>query len=87
VELPRDKDRQSPRDAVAGLLAAASIAASLVGLAYRPARIVPFAAVVALIAAGMSARHSRLAQAAVATAGACFVGGMILAVVTNNPLF
>ena len=33
--------RQRPADAVAGLLASLSIFASLVGLAYRPARLIP----------------------------------------------
>ena len=87
MEISPDTERQSPADAVAGLLAAAAIFTSLIGLAYRPVRIVPFAVVVALVAAGMSGRHTRLAQAAVAISGACFVGGMILAVITSNPLF
>ena len=87
MELSPDTERQSPADSVAGLLAAAAIFTSLIGLAYRPVRIVPFAVVVALVAAGMSSRHTRLAQAAVAISGACFVGGLILAVITSNPLF
>jgi hypothetical protein len=76
-----------PADAIAGLLAALSLAASLIGLAYRPARVIPFALLLAVIAAGMGGRHSRLAAAAIATGGACFVVGMAIAVITDNPVF
>jgi hypothetical protein len=87
MEASSGTDRQSPVDAVAGLLAAAAIFAACVGLVYRPVRIVPFAVVVALISAGMSRKYSRLSQAAVGICAACFVGGMIIAVVTSNALF
>ena len=76
-----------PADAIAGLLAALSLAASLIGLAYRPARVIPFALLLAVIATGMGGRHSRLAAAAVTTGAACFVVGMAVAVITNNPVF
>jgi hypothetical protein len=76
-----------PADAIAGLLAALSLAASLVGLAYRPARLIPFALLLAVIAAGMGGRHSRLVAAAVVTGAVCFVVGMALAVITDNPVF
>jgi hypothetical protein len=80
-------DRQSPADAVAGLLAAAAMFTSLIAVAYRPVRVAPFAVLIALIAVGMSKRHERLGQLAVAVSGASFVAGMILAVLTRNPLF
>jgi hypothetical protein len=76
-----------PADTIAGLLAALSLAASLIGLAYLPARVIPFALLLAVIAAGMGGRNSRLAAAAIATGAACFVVGMALAVITNNPVF
>jgi hypothetical protein len=79
--------RDRPADAIAGLLAALSITASLVGIAYRPARLIPFALLVAVVATGMGGRHSRLAAAAVLIGGACFVLGMALAVITNNAVF
>ena len=78
---------ERPADAIAGLLASLSLFASLIGLAYRPARLIPFALLLAVIAAGMSGRHSRLAAAAVGTGAVCFVLGMAIAVITNNPVF
>lgn len=80
-------DRQSPADAVAGLLAASAMFVSLIAVVYRPVRVAPFAIAVALVAAAMSARHARLAQLALGVSSACFVVGTILAVVTNHPLF
>lgn len=74
-------------DTIAGLLAALSIFASLIGLAYRPARLVPAAVVLALIATAMGGRHSRLAALAIAVGAVCFVLGMALAVLTDHPLY
>jgi hypothetical protein len=73
-------------DAIAGLLAAASIALSLIALAERPARLVPVAAVLALVAGRMSSRHSRLALAAVFIAVIAWVVGLTIAVITDAPL-
>jgi hypothetical protein len=87
MDRPADPDRQSPADAVAGLLAAVAMFTSLIAVAYRPVRVAPFAVVIALIAVGMSKRHERLGQLALAVSSASFVAGMILAVVTQNPLF
>ncbi len=85
VSSVRDRDR--PAEVVAGLMASASIAASLIALAYRPIRIAPFAILIALIAAGIGGRHGRLAALAVWVGTACFIGGMVIAVITRNPLF
>jgi hypothetical protein len=82
---PVDRDR--PADTIAGFLAAVAIFAALFSLAYRPVRIDPFAIVVALIAAGMGGRHQRLAAVAVATASVCFILGMVIAILTEKPLF
>ncbi|HVD49677.1 MAG TPA: hypothetical protein VNB50_06605 [Gaiellaceae bacterium] len=79
--------RQRPGEAVAGLLASLSILASCVGVAYRPGRLIPFGILLALLAAAIGGRHSRLAAFAVVTGGVCFVVGMALAVLTNNPLY
>jgi hypothetical protein len=75
------------REAVAGLLATAAIFASLLGIAYRPARIVPFAIVLALVSARMTTRWSRLAAVAVAATVVCWVLGMAVAVLTERPLY
>lgn len=79
--------REATTAAVSGLLASAALFAALLALVYRPARIIPAAIVLALVAARMSDRHRRLAGVAVGTAGVCWVLGMTIAVVTNHPLF
>ena len=82
---PIAQDR--PADTIAGLLAALSILASAIGLAYRPARLVPFGLLLAVIAVGIGGRNSRLAATAIVIGGVCFVVGMAVAVITNNPVF
>jgi hypothetical protein len=79
--------QERPADAIAGFLAALSLLGSAIGLAYRPARLIPFAVLLAVIAAGMGGRHARLTAFALVIGGACFVVGMALAVLTNNPVF
>ena len=82
---PISEDRSA--DAIAGFLAALSILGSAIGLVYRPARLIPFAILVAVIAVAMGGRNARLAAAAVVIGGICFVVGMAVAVVTNNAVF
>ena len=79
--------RQRPAEAVAGLLSAAALAVSLLGLAYRPGRLIPFAVVIALISTAIGGRHQRLAALALAVGAVCFVVGMALAVITEHPVF
>ncbi len=64
-----------------------SIFASLVGVAYRPGRLIPAALLLALLASAMGGRHQRLAAFAIGIGGACFVIGMAAAVITDHPLF
>jgi hypothetical protein len=80
-------DRARAGEAVAGLLASLSIFASLIGVAYRPGRLIPFALLVALLATAIGGRHSRLAAFALAVGAVCFVVGMAVAVITSNPVF
>jgi hypothetical protein len=82
---PITQDR--PADTIAGLLAALSIVGSAIGLAYRPARLVPFGLLLAVIAVGIGGRNARLATTAIAVGAVCFVIGMAVAVITNNPIF
>ena len=82
-----ENDRPTAIDAVAGLLAGASLALSFVALAYRPARLVPAAILLALLAGRMSPRHGRLAITAMFVAAAAWVLGMTIAVVTDGPLY
>ena len=79
--------RWTAADTVAGFLATLSILASLLALAYRPVRILPFAIVLALAAAVMSERNQRLAGWAIAVAVVCWTVGMTIAVVTESPLW
>lgn len=74
-------------DAIAGLLAALAIFVSLISLAYRPGRLVPAALLMALLATAIGGRHQRLAALAIAVGAICFVVGMALAVLTDNPLY
>ena len=53
----------------------------------RPVRIGVAAVVLALIAAGIGGRHRKLAAVAVGIAGAGWLLGMVIAVVTQKPLF
>ncbi len=86
-------------DTLAGLMSAAAIFIGLLGmtnfnlsisgthLEMRPIRIGVAAIVLALVAAGIGGRHRRLAGAAVAIAAGAWVAGMIIAVVTERPIF
>lgn len=81
------EDRYTQTDAVVGFLAAAALAAGLLSIVYKPARIGPVALVIALIAVGIGGRNERLATAAVATVSVGWVLGMIIAVITENPVY
>ncbi|HKG43623.1 MAG TPA: hypothetical protein VKB10_05205 [Gaiellaceae bacterium] len=74
-------------ETVAGLLAALSLFASLIAVAYRPGRVIPCALLLALLAASIGGRHARLAAIALAVGGVCFVVGMAVAVITSNPIY
>jgi hypothetical protein len=79
--------RTGPSETVAGFLAAFSIFASVIALAWHPLRLLAPAIVLALVSAGMGGRHRRLAFAAVLIAAACFVLGLTIAVVTQRQLW
>ena len=79
--------RSGPAQSIAGLLAALSIFFSLIGLAYRPGRLIPVAILIALIATGIGGRNARLAAFAIGVGGVCFVVGMAVAVLTDHPIF
>jgi len=87
VDTGTAEGRWSTVDTVGGFLATVSILASCLGLAYRPARILPFAILLALIASRMSERNARLAGYAIAVAVICWTVGMTIAVVTEHPLY
>jgi hypothetical protein len=80
--------RRNTTEIVAGYLAAFAIVISGLAIVYRPVRLAPVAAVVALTAAAMATGGSkRITQVAVGAATVGWVAGMIAAVVTDNPLW
>jgi hypothetical protein len=82
-----DHAASRPSETVAGYLAALAIFISLIGLAWHPLRLILPAVVVSMIAAGMGGRHQRLAFAAVIVVAFCFFLGMVIAVITQRPLW
>jgi hypothetical protein len=86
-------------DTLAGLMSATAIFLGLLGmtnfdlsisgthLEMRPVRVGVAAIALALVAAGIGGRHRRLAAIAVAVAGLCWAAGMVIAVVTERPVF
>lgn len=80
--------REGAAEIIAGFLAAAALAAGAVAVAYKPVRLGVPAIILALVAAAMaSGRSARLATFAVVAATACWVVGMVIAVLTRNPLW
>lgn len=87
-------ERHTAADSIAGLLATASVVLSALGagggilleIEATPARTIPVAVVLAIVAGRMSRRHSGLSVAAVWIASIAWVVGMTLAVLTENPL-
>jgi hypothetical protein len=93
-------DRQRDRlDTLAGLMSATAIFVGILGATnfdlsiagthfeMRPVRIGVAAAILALVGAGISDRHRRLAAVAVGVAGAGWMLGMVIAVLTRRPVF
>jgi hypothetical protein len=76
-----------PSETIAGFLAAIAIFAALIGIAWHPLRLVPFAMVLSLIAAAMGGRHQRLAFGATMISAASFFLGLTIAVVAQTPLW
>lgn len=74
-------------DAVAGLLASCAIFLGVIAVFYRPARVAPAAVILALLAATMSARWSRLAGIGALAGGLGWLVGMAIAVATNHPIW
>jgi hypothetical protein len=54
---------------------------------WYPGRVGPAAILVALIAAAISGRQRRFTAGALAFATACWVVGMIVAILTERPIF
>lgn len=79
--------RAGHRDLVAGFLCAFSLALSGIALTRTPGLLASVAVIVALVALRMSEARQTLASVAVLVAGGAFFLGMVIAVVTANPLY
>jgi hypothetical protein len=96
---PEAEQRRESLDTVSGLMSSVAIFLGLLGatnfnftiagthLEMRPVRVSVAAVVLALVAAGLGGRHQRLAAIAVAISAACWVIAMVVAVVTERPVF
>ena len=88
------EQRYTITDVIAGLLAAGSMLLSFIAIGFglilqvepRPARLVPVALVLALVAGRMSVRYQKLAFAAIVTGMISWVVGLTLAIITHHPL-
>jgi hypothetical protein len=86
-------------DTVTGLMSATAIFLAFLGatdlhlsisgedIQMRPIRVGVAGVILALIAAGIGGRHRKLAAIACGIAGAGWLLGMVIAVVTERPLF
>jgi hypothetical protein len=77
----------SPRETVAGLMAAGAVFLGGLELFYRPFRLAPAAVILLLAATVMSREQHRLIRLGFAMVGICFVTGAALQVLTHHPLF
>jgi hypothetical protein len=85
---PFEDDRSSAAETAAGLLAAISLTASALALAYRPVRLAVFAILIALIATALAGdRHKKLAAAAVIGGTLAWLAGMAIAVLLSRPIY
>jgi flagellar motor component MotA len=79
--------RESAGDTVAGFLAAFAVAAAALGIVWYPGRLGPAAMLVSLIAAALAGAQRRFVGAAVAFVTVAWLAGMVVAVVTDRPIF
>jgi hypothetical protein len=80
-------DRQTPAEAVGGFLASLAIFAALIGIAWHPLRLIPFALIASVIATTIGGRYQRLAMIAMMITAASFFLGMTVAVIVKHPLW
>jgi predicted membrane protein len=73
-------------DTVSGFLCAIALTLSGLALARHPGLLAPAAILVSLVAARMTEAHRTLAAVTVVVATLAFFFGMLIAVVTDNPL-
>jgi hypothetical protein len=78
---------ESTADTVAGFLAAAALFTGFLAIVWYPGRVGPAAILVALIAATIAGPQRRFAAGALVLATLCWLAGMIVAVLTERPIF
>jgi hypothetical protein len=79
--------RESAADTVAGFLAAFAILGGILSLVWYPGRVGTAALFVGLLGTALATRQRMFAGAALAFATICWVVGMVIAVVTERPVF
>jgi hypothetical protein len=86
---PHEVARREPAShIVAGFMAAASIFASVIAIAFYPGRIGPGAILIALIACAMAGpAQRRLTAGALVIATVCWFAGMVVSVILERPIF
>lgn len=90
-----DGDNASSRDVVAGLLAGAAVVIAAIGagaglvleIGGHPGKLIPIAALLAIVTAVMSKRFQPMAFKALIFVSIAWVVGMTIAVITDAPLF
>jgi hypothetical protein len=99
VSTPEASVNRDRLDTISGLMSATAIFLACLGatdldltlggedVQMRPVRIGVAAVILALVAAGIGGRHRKLAAFATGIAAAGWLVGMIVAVVTERPLF
>ncbi len=84
---PAARTGTTPREALAGLMAAGALFIGTFELFFRPFRLAPAALILLLAATVMSREQHRLIKLAFAVVGICFVAGAALQVLTHHPLY
>jgi hypothetical protein len=79
--------KTSPRETVAGLMAAGAIFLGAFELFYRPFRLAPAALILLLIATVMSTEQQKLIKIGFLVVGICFIVGAALQITTHHPLY
>jgi hypothetical protein len=82
-----ENGRESTADTVAGFLAAFTLLAAALSLVWYPGRVGTVALVVGLVAAALATRQRLFTAAALGIATLCWVAGMVIAVLTERPIF
>ncbi len=79
--------RTRPLETLGGFLAAAAITVALLGIAYKPMRLILPATLIAIACVMIGGRYHRLATWAVWIATVSWFVGMVVAVITNHAIW